>query len=145
MSALVYLDTSALAKRYLREPRSDAVDDFLSRLESVSISRLTMLELRCLLGRRRRNREINSTVERRVLSALDDDIAQGFFEVHPLEDRHAIAARDLLGRLPRHPLRTLDSLHLAIANAIGSELLATSDHVLARAAEALGLRVEQFG
>ena len=43
--ATYYLDTSALAKRYLREPRSDAVDDFLSRLESVSISRLTIQTL----------------------------------------------------------------------------------------------------
>lgn len=142
---VVYLDTSALAKRYLHEARSDEVDRFLGRLESAAISRLTVVELRCLVARRRRNREIDTRLERRVLAAFDDDVAQGFLEVHPLEDRHALAARDLLGQLSRHPLRTLDSLHLAIAAAIGADLFATADGILVRAATALGLRVASFG
>lgn len=145
MSATVYLDTSALAKRYLREPGSDEVDIFLGNLASVSISRLAVVELRCLLGRRRRNREITPPLERKVFAAFEEDVALGFFEVHPLEDRQVLGALDLLGRMTRYPLRTLDAIHLAVANAIGARVFASADHMLARVAAALGLRVERFG
>jgi predicted nucleic acid-binding protein len=97
------------------------------------------------LGRRRRNREIDAGAERRAAAAFEDDIAQGFIEVHPLEDRHAIAARDLLLRLAAVPLRTLDALHVAIAAAIGAGAVATADNTFAAAAATLRLRVEWFG
>ncbi len=145
MSGPIYIDTSAVAKRYLREPGSDEFDGFLGRLLSASISRLTVVEMRCLVGRRRRNREIDGGAERRVMAAFEDDIAQGFLEVHPLEDRHALDARDLLTRLAPVPLRTLDALHLAIATAIGADAVATADSIFAAAATALRLRVEWFG
>ncbi len=112
---------------------------------SVSISRLTVVELRCLLARRRRNRDIDAGAERRAAAAFEDDIVQGFLEVHPLEDRHAIGARDLLIRLAIVPLRTLDALHLAIATGIDASAVATADDIFAAAAAALRLRVEWFG
>jgi uncharacterized protein with PIN domain len=97
----IYIDTSALAKRYLHETGSDEFDRFLGTMMSVSISRLTMVELRCLLSRRRRNRDIDAGAERKVAAAFEEDITQGFLEVHPLEDQHAIRARDL-----HHPPRS---------------------------------------
>jgi uncharacterized protein len=114
-------------------------------MPSVSISRLTVVELRCLLARRRRNREIDASAEQRATAAFEDDVAQGFVEVHPLEDRHALGARDLLIRLAAIPLRTLDALHLAIATAIKADAIATADDTFAAAAAALRLRVEWFG
>lgn len=104
-----------------------------------------MVEMSCLLGRRRRNHEIDARMEKRVLSLFEEEIAQGFLEVHPLEDRHAIAARGLLAKLPSIPLRTLDALHLAIATDIGAEHIAIADRTLAAAARTLRLRVEWFG
>lgn len=104
-----------------------------------------MVELRCLLGRRRRNKDIDAAAERRAAAAFESDIAQGFLELHPLEDRHAIGAGDLLIRLAAVPLRTLDALHLAIATAIGADTVATADDTLARAAIALRLGIEWFG
>lgn len=79
------------------------------------------------------------------MGAFEDDVAQGFLEVHPLEDRHAIEARNLLIRLDAVPLRTLDALHLAIAVGIGADSIATSDETFAAAARRLRLRVEWFG
>ncbi len=84
-------------------------------------------------------------MERRATALFDDEIAQGFLEVHPLEDRHAISARDVLVRLTTIPLRTLDALHLAIASDIGAESVATADRTFAAAARALRLRIEWFG
>jgi uncharacterized protein len=111
----------------------------------VSISRLTVVELYCLLGRRRHNRDIDASAERRAAAAFEDDMARGFLEVHPLEDGHALGARELLIRLAAVPLRTLDALHLAIAIAIGAGAVATADGTFAVAAAALRLRVERFG
>jgi predicted nucleic acid-binding protein len=83
-------------------------------------------------------------MERRATAALEDDIRRGFFEVHPLEDRHALDARDLLSRLRAIPLRTLDAFHLAIALAIDAGTVATADATFSAAAAALRLNVEWF-
>ena len=98
-----------------------------------------------MLARRRRNREIEPALERRMLQEFENDIARGILEVAPLEDRHAVRARDLLGRVPNVALRTLDALHLAIAIELEAPALATADANLAAAARALRLRVEWFG
>ena len=140
-----YIDTSALAKRYLNEPGSDAFDAFLGALRRALISRLTVVELRCLLLRRRRAGEIDDEYERAARAGFADDVRSGYFEVEPLADRHAIIAYDLIDQLSGHTLRTLDALHLAIAHSAGTTMLATADRQMARAAEALGMGVVTFG
>jgi predicted nucleic acid-binding protein len=140
-----YIDTSALAKRYLDEAGSDDFDAFLSRWSRVLISRLAVVELRCLLQRRRRAGEIDAAYERVALAEFADDIRSGFFQVEPLADRHAVVAHDLFDQLPRHSLRTLDALHLAVTQSAGAALLATADRGMARAAAALGIGVVTFG
>jgi len=145
VTATVYIGTSALAKRYLPEAGSDEFDAFLGGRSSVAISRLTVVELFCLLNRRRRGREIDAESQRLAIAAFEEDVAQGFLEVHPLEDRHALGARDILTRLTEVPLRTLDAVHLAVAGSIGAEAIATADQTFARAARKLRFRVEWFG
>ena len=49
-----YIDTSALAKWYLNEPRSQDFESYIRSQRGALISRLTVMELRCLLARRRR-------------------------------------------------------------------------------------------
>jgi len=134
-----------LAKRYLTETGSDELDIFLKPVSSLSISRLTVVEMRCLLGRRRRNREIEPSLERRMVAEFEGDIARGILEVYPLDDQHAIRARQLLGRLANIPLRALDAIHLAIAVEIGAQAIATADQTFAAAARALRLHVDWFG
>ena len=50
----VYFDTSALLKRYLPERNSDAFEAYFREVESAQISRLTLVELRSALARKRR-------------------------------------------------------------------------------------------
>lgn len=107
-----YIDTSALAKRYLNEPGSEALDAFLGTLSRALISRLTVVELRCLLRRRWRAGEIDDDYERAARAYFADDVRSGYFEVEPLADRHAIFAHDLIDQLSGHTLRTLDFLPL---------------------------------
>jgi predicted nucleic acid-binding protein len=142
---LPYVDTSALAKWYISEPGSEAFEAFVAGFPRVVISRLTLVELRCLLARRRRAGEIAEPTADGAFQLFQSDIAQGHLEVCPLDDRHARGAVALLGQLRGHPLRTLDALHLAVAQTIGSQLVATADRVMAGAAEALGIRAVIFG
>jgi predicted nucleic acid-binding protein len=139
------IDTSALAKRYLNEPGSEAFDAFLGTLSRALISRLTIVELHCLLRRRWRAGEIDDDYERAARAHFADDVRRGYFEVEPLADRHAMLAHDLIDQLSGYPLRTLDALHLAIAHGAGVRVLATADREMARAAEALGIGTVTFG
>jgi predicted nucleic acid-binding protein len=140
-----YVDTSALAKRYIDEAGSDEFDAFLARRPRVRISRLAVVEFRCLLQRRWRVREIDAAYEQAALADFAADVGCGYFEIEPLVDRHAIAACQLIDRLAGHPLRTLDALHLAIAQTVGSSVLATADRDMVRAAQALGFATVTFG
>ena len=144
MSASPYADTSALAKWYLNEPRSEDFEDFIGQQRSVAISRLVVVEFHCLLARRRRAGEFSSRIQGQIVERFHDHIGQGFLYVHPLEDGHAVSAVELLARLPQHPLRTLDALHLAIARDLRVDILATADRIMAGAAHALGFEVARF-
>ena len=108
-----YLDTSALAKWYLNEPFSEEFEAFIQKQTAAAISRLTIVELRCLLARRRRANEITKAVESRVFASFEEDMRAGFLQVHPVTDEQVIAASGLIIRLGRYPLRTLDAMHLA--------------------------------
>jgi uncharacterized protein len=139
-----YLDTSALAKWYLHEPFSEEFEAFIQDQSTAAISRLTVVELRCLLARRRRAREITKTIESRVYASFERDVGAGYLQVYPVTDEHLIAALGLIAQLRRHPLRTLDAVHLAIAKGIQCRRMATADKTMAEAAKAAGLGVARF-
>ncbi len=139
-----YLDTSALAKWYLNEPFSEEFDEYIRLLGVGEISRLTVVELRCLVGRRRRAGDIERTVASKVAAAFDQDARNGFLRIHPVAEQCYTDAVDLIDSLRRIPLRTLDALHLAIARGLEVSELATADRTMASAARALGLKVKSF-
>lgn len=139
-----YLDTSALAKWYLNEPFSAAFETFIQNQSTAAISRLTVVELRCLLARRRRAGEITKNIESRVLGTFEKDVGAGLLQVYPVMDEHLIVALGLLDSLGRYALRTLDALHLAIAQSIHCRQLATADKTMANAGRATGMVVVRF-
>jgi predicted nucleic acid-binding protein len=140
----VYVDTSALAKWYLNEPQSEAFEAFISSHADAAICRLTVVEFRCLLARRRRAGDITAAHETRISDAFAADIASGALAVHAVEDSDFQAAVILIGSLRRQPLRTLDALHLAVARRLGVDLVATADRVMAAACKELGVEVKSF-
>ena len=139
-----YLDTSALAKWYLNEPRSEEFVEYLAAVEEPIVSSLAITEMRSLLAWRRRAGALDSPLETRIFAQLQDDVAQGHLILRPVEDRHVQAAARMIDRLPAHPLRTLDALHLALASELRVHELATADRVMAGAAAELGLHVIRF-
>ncbi len=141
---IVYLDTCVLAKWYLAESNSEQVADYIVGLESAVVSTLTKTEMRCLLARRRRMQKISSDLEAQIYATFLEDIAQGHLSLYQVEDKHLESASYLISILPAFSLRTLDAMHLAIAQHHGFEHIATADKLFAKAAEALGFKVEVF-
>src|SRR5439155_17173824 len=113
-----YLDTSALAKWYLNEPFSEQFEAFIRQQSSAAVSRLTVVEFRCLLAQRRRAGEITKSVESRVYTSFEEDVGAGFLQVYPVADEHLIAALEVISGLGGYPLRQVDALHLAIAQRV---------------------------
>lgn len=140
---MIYADTSALVKRYLDEPFSTEFDT-LFRQGEMAISQLSVIEVRCALARRRRNREIDALRESRVNAELAADIQDGAVRVGSLDDGAFASAYHLIGRLADIPLRTLDALHLAAAGQVSATGFATADKTQAEAAVALGFNVHRF-
>jgi hypothetical protein len=140
---MIYADTSALVKRYLIEPFSTEFDALLEH-GTMAISRLTIVEVRCALARRRRNRDIDTLRENRVNAELAADIQAGALQVGEFDAAHFTTAYHLIGRLTDISLRTLDALHLAAAEQASATAFATADKIQADAAEALGFTVHRF-
>lgn len=142
---IVYADTSALAKWYIAEAGSAEFERFVQDAEEVVISRLVLVEMRCLLARRRRSGMIDPATEGEAWALVLSDVASGGLWVEPVPDARLTDALQLIEELADVPLRTLDAVHLAAARAAGAATVATGDAVMARAARQLRLKVAFFG
>jgi uncharacterized protein len=126
--AIVYLDSSALLKLIFNEPESDALTDFLRGWPTRVSSALARIEVSRIAARVQ-----DSVVQRearRVLRAVhmirvDDDIVLRAATMGP------------------PALRSLDAIHLATAELLGSDLagIVAYDRRLARAAGEHGMTV----
>jgi hypothetical protein len=139
-----YVDTSALAKWYVPEPGSDELEAWIRRAPTPTISSLTLVEMRCLLARRRRGGSLSEWQEARSHELLMQDVDRRHIIVEAVEDTDIRAAASLIGRLTAHRLRTLDAIHLAICTSREIGQLATADAVMAAAAEELGIETVRF-
>ena len=142
---MIYLDTSALLKRYIPEVNSDAFDAYFISRAPLSISRLGLVEIRCALTRKRRNKQITSEREKAAMNEIRTDIQDGILAAYPVGDSHFAEALHLIDKLTKVPLRSLDALHLAIARSLDVHEIATADAVLRQAALVLGMNVAYFG
>lgn len=124
----LYLDSSALVKRYVDEDGSDEVRLAMGTAESWSSCRLAFVETVRAVGFKAGDAGISRV--RRDWSA---------FRVIELDQMLAERSATLAGK---HALKTLDAIHLAAALDVQSEDLtvATWDTRLHRAVRAHGLR-----
>jgi len=109
---IYFLDTSALAKRYLTEKGSPRVRRLLERKNNVFYQTfLTPVELTSALYRRLREREITSEELALILRVYVTHSHQDYLLV-PYADTLMERAAALLGH---HALRALDAIQLAAA------------------------------
>ena len=126
MTAVSYVDASALVKLVVDEPESVEMQRWYVEGERVLSSVVGMIETRRAVNRRNHD---GAHLEH-VLGAIE------FIEINK-----AIAAR--AASIPPAIVRTLDAIHLATALSLqpGLEAFVTYDDRLADAARALGLPV----
>ena len=140
----IYIDTSALAKRYLLERGSDAFDAFLQQCDDdCVISALGGTEFESVLQRLRRERLIDADYAEQARKDFLNDLQTALWVVRPFAPSNFPQAADLMRTLDV-PLATLDALHLATALDLGCRGIATSDRQLSQAASRRGLIVHDF-
>ncbi len=140
-----YIDTSALAKWYVPEAGSEKFSRWIQGREDTCISSLTITEFRCLLARRQRMNMLTAIDVQKIFARFRQDIEDGHLISYPVENYHILNASLMIESMPSVPLRTLDALHLTIADGIGVKHVATADKVMRQAARQLELSVIFFG
>ena len=129
----LYVDSSALLKRYVDEPDSDVADSLLRSDSSLLTARHTIVEVRRNLARLVGGRELAS-----ARSAFAGDL-----EVLSIVELDAVTCDGAAEIAEVTGVRTLDALHLAAAQRVGGPAVPflTFDVRQAQAARALGLTV----
>lgn len=129
----LYVDSSALLKRYVDEPDSELADSFLRGDKLLLTARHTIVEVRRNLARLLEGRDLA-----RARTAFAEDLEiLSIVELDEMTCEGAAAISEVTG------VRTLDALHLAAAQRVGGPAVpfVTFDVRQAQAARALGLTV----
>ena len=129
----LYVDSSALLKRYVDEPDSDVANALLASDPSLLTARHTLVEIRRNLARLLDERDATAA----KATFMDDLATFGIVELDEVTCAAAADIAELTGA------RTLDALHLAAAQRLGGAAVpfVTFDVRQARAARILGLTV----
>jgi len=128
----LYVDTSALMKRYVSEPDSDLAEHLMGSEPVLVTSQLTEIELRRNLTRLLEGEELIRT-RRRVQSDLHS------FAVIALD---AVTCNEAARLAEMTLCRSLDALHIAAARRVGQETtFLTFDIRQGQAARSAGLTV----
>ncbi|MDO9528208.1 MAG: type II toxin-antitoxin system VapC family toxin [Syntrophales bacterium] len=135
---ILYLDTSALVKRYFREPYSD---DVLSRWKSATqivTSFVAYAETMASICRKKLESDFGDTLIRKIVGTFHQDW-ESFIRVEVNGNLNEYIDR-VVGK---YPLRGFDAIHLASAMVIHERLpqdfiFACFDDRLARAAQSEG-------
>jgi predicted nucleic acid-binding protein len=132
----IFLDTSALAKRYVQEPGSKELEKlFDSITPEVFISTLAFVEFAAAMGRKLRNKEIVRMKASQAIKELEEDWYNVFAKI-PLDESLAETAASIA---LEYSLKGADAVHLASAQATSVELFVASDDRLIRVAKKLGI------
>jgi predicted nucleic acid-binding protein len=137
---ILYLDTSALVKRYFRESYSDEI---LSRWKSAAqivTSFIAYAEMMASLYRKKREADLADTLIRKIADSFHQDW-ESFIRVEVNDELNGYIDRVV----EEYPLRGFDAIHLASALAIHEMfpedfVFAWFDDRLARAAQSEGLQ-----
>lgn len=142
---MIYLDTSALVKKYVFEAGTDEVRTLLKKEHNVITSKLTYAEICASFARKQREGNMGKGVYDRIWESFLND-----WEVFTLvEVKEEIFP--LIHKLTKtHSLRGADAVHLASALWVGNEIgrlliFVASDGLLLSAAASEGLEVIKPG
>ncbi|MGA8856600.1 MAG: type II toxin-antitoxin system VapC family toxin [Candidatus Bathyarchaeia archaeon] len=140
-----YLDSSALVKRYVQEPGTPAVDIIFDRASDGAIVIATSVwnlgEAFGVFDHRRRRRLLSEHEFRLAVQNLTSEVLglmrNGAMQVYPVRTSLLTEAWAIV--LTQH-LYQADALQIVTCNDSKSRVLITSDELLRRASEGLGLK-----
>ena len=132
----VFLDTSALAKRYIDEQGSDKVKALCQQADTLVVSVICLPELISALSRLVRERRLAKAAYRRLKGDAAADLEDA--DVCQITPEVLVT---VVALLESHPLRALDAIHVACAMAIEPDAFASADRRQLSAARKAGLKV----
>ena len=107
---MIYLDSSALVKRYVQEEGTDFVKSILAGNGLITTSKLTYPEILSALMRKVRAGEI----ERKTFNGIVETFDKDWDHVLVL-DFHNDLLQIVKGLIEKHPLKAADAIHLSSA------------------------------
>ena len=132
------LDSSAFAKRFVNEERSDVVEAICARADALGLSVICVPEVVSALNRRRRERRLTPPQYREAKQRLADDVRDAdIIQLTPSVIETAIRI------LEASPVRAMDALHIACALEWGADVFASADTRQLTAAKQAGLKTKQ--
>ncbi len=136
----LFLDSSALAKRYVQEVGTERVVVLCREAEEVVVSIIALPEVVSTLNRLRREGRLSQ----RDYHAIKQDVLADLAEASVIEVTASIVDK-ALACLERSPLRASDALHIATAMEVSADLFVTADRRQRQGATDAGLKVEAVG
>jgi predicted nucleic acid-binding protein len=134
----VYCDTSVVVAYYVPEAHSAQAEKALLAQGQRMVSSLVLTEASAALRRKVHDRELSKADAQSALDDFRQDVVTGLFRVVDVERRHYDHAAAQVW-VTKERLRTLDALHLAVAELDGLRVV-TADAVMAKVAKELGIR-----
>lgn len=138
---MIYFDSSALVKRYVREEGSDAVQSLVTKGEGIATSKLAYPEMLSAFGRKHRTGELARGLFEGLLDQFEADWKTVL--VVELHDELLPTVKLLL---TKYPLKGADTVHLSSAlwlkRAVQADVtFVASDANLLKAAQGERLKV----
>jgi len=132
----VFFDSSAFAKRYVREAGTDSVLAWCDRADEIGLSGIALPEIVSAFCRLRRENRITEEQYRQIKSLLLLDIQDvAVCDLNPAVLGCAISC------LENNVLRGMDAVHIGSAVALKADVFVSADGRQLEAAERAGLRV----
>jgi predicted nucleic acid-binding protein len=122
---ILFADTSALVKRYIEEPGSDAVDEILSRSDILIVSSVTRIELNSALSRRLKDRSLDEKSYKSALGEFNNDFE--FIEVVKFDFQ---SEKTAIENIRKHNMKTLDAIQLSSVKLSKADMFITADKKL---------------
>ncbi len=132
----VFLDSSAIAKRYVEESGSEAVIAWCDRATELGIASIALPEIVSAFCRLRREKKLGESQYRQLKKYLFSDIEDiQICELSPQVLALAIKS------LEENPLRAMDAIHVGCAIAWRAEMFISADKRQCAAARKAALKV----
>lgn len=134
----IFFDSSAFAKRYVREEGSDTVLLWCDQATELCLSGITLPEIISAFCRLKREKLVTPIQYRHLKTMLMADITDASIcDLTPEVMRSTIVA------LENNMLRAMDAIHIGSALTLKADLFVSADGRQCAAAEQAGLRIVQ--